>query len=113
MTVVVLNQVDTVNPFAAAECADDLRRLLDDDGLRRSPVLTSSARTGAGIDALRALLADAVTKRRARNDRLVADVEEVVEALVGDGVGRRAGRRRRRPSAAGWSRRSRPRPGCR
>ena len=33
--VVVLNQVDTVNPFAAAECADDLRRLLDDDGLRR------------------------------------------------------------------------------
>ncbi len=32
--VVVLNQVDTVNPFAAAECAEDLRRLLDDDGLR-------------------------------------------------------------------------------
>ncbi len=80
---VVLNQVDTVNPFAAAECADDLRRLIDEDGLRRSPVLTTSARTGAGIDALRGLLADAVTKRRARNDRLVADVEEVVEAMVG------------------------------
>jgi 50S ribosome-binding GTPase len=83
VTVVVLNQVDTVNPFAAAECADDLRRLIDEDGLRRSPVLTTSARTGAGIDALRGLLADAVTKRRARNDRLVADVEEVVEAMVG------------------------------
>ena len=83
VTVVVLNQVDTVNPFAAAECADDLRRLLDEDGLRRSPVITTSARTGAGIDALRGLLADAVTKRRARNDRLVADVEEVVEAMVG------------------------------
>jgi hypothetical protein len=82
VTVVVLNQVDTVNPFAAAECAEDLRRLLDDDGLRRSPVLTTSARTGAGIDALRSLLADAVVKRRARNDRLVADVEGVVEALV-------------------------------
>ena len=79
---VVLNQVDTVNPFAAAECADDLRRLLDDDGLRRSPVVTVSARSGAGIDGLRALLADAVAKRRARNDRLVADVEDVVERLT-------------------------------
>ncbi len=36
VTVVVLNQVDTVNPFAASECAEDLRRLLDDDGLRAS-----------------------------------------------------------------------------
>ena len=82
VTVVVLNQVDTVNPFAASECAEDLRRLLDDDGLRRSPVLTTSARTGAGIDGLRALLADAVSARRARNDRLVADIEEVVDSLM-------------------------------
>ena len=82
VTVVVLNQVDTVNPFAAAACADDLRRLLDEDGLRRSPVLTTSARTGAGIDGLRALLADAVVRRRARNDRLVADLEDIVEALA-------------------------------
>jgi GTP-binding protein EngB required for normal cell division len=81
VTVVVLNQVDTVNPFAAAECAEDLRRLLDEDGLRRSPLLTCSARTGAGIDGLRSLLADAVQRRRARNDRLVGDVEDVVEAL--------------------------------
>ncbi|MCY7372291.1 MAG: 50S ribosome-binding GTPase [Spirochaetaceae bacterium] len=81
VTVVVLNQVDTVNPFAAAECAEDLRRLLDEDGLRRSPVLTTSARTGAGLDGLRALLVDAVSRRRARNDRLVADVERVVEVL--------------------------------
>lgn len=82
VTVVVLNQVDTVNPFAAAECADDLRRLLDDDGLRRSPVLTTSVRTGAGLDGLRSLLVDTVARRRARNDRLVADVEDVVEALA-------------------------------
>ncbi len=81
VTVVVLNQVDTVNPFAAAECAEDLRRLLDADGLRRSPMLTCSARTGAGIDALHALLVEAVSTRRARNDRLVADVEDVAEKL--------------------------------
>ncbi|MGH8893216.1 MAG: GTPase, partial [Actinomycetes bacterium] len=82
VTVVVLNQVDTVNPFAAAECAEDLRKLLDEDGLRRSRLLTTSARTGVGLDGLRALLVDAVARRRARNDRLVADVEDVVEALT-------------------------------
>ena len=107
VTVVVLNQVDTVNPFAAAECAEDLRRLLDDDGLRRSPVLTCSARTGAGLDGLRALLADAVPARQARNDRLVADVEDgrrraaARRSRPDEPTGRRAG-----PSATGWSRRS-------
>jgi hypothetical protein len=77
----VLNQVDLLNPFAAAECAEDLRRLVDADGLRRSPVLTVSARTGSGLDELRELLAEAVTRRRARNDRLVADVEAVLVPL--------------------------------
>ncbi len=83
VTVVVLNKVDTVNPFAASECADDLRRLLDDDGLRRTPVRTCSARTGAGLDGLRQVLAETVGARRARNDRLVADVEEVLDSLSG------------------------------
>lgn len=81
VTVVVLNQVDTMNPFAAAECAADLRRLLDADGLPGSPVLTCSARTGAGVSGLRALLAETVVRRRARNDRLVADVEDVLDRL--------------------------------
>jgi GTP-binding protein EngB required for normal cell division len=82
VTVVLLNQVDTLNPFAAAECADDLRRLVDADGLRRANVLTTSARTGAGLDELRGLLAEAVTRRQARNDRLVADVEQVAYVLA-------------------------------
>ena len=82
VTVVLLNQIDTLNPFAAAECADDLRRLVALDGLRRARVLTCSARTGAGLDDVRALLASAVTRRQARNDRLVADVESVVYALA-------------------------------
>jgi GTP-binding protein EngB required for normal cell division len=80
--VVVLNQTDTVGAEAAAQCATDLRRLLDEDGLRRSPLLTTSARTGAGVDDLRSLLVEAVDRRRARNDRLVADVESVVGSLV-------------------------------
>ena len=82
VTVVVLNQTDTVAADAAAQCASDLRRLLDEDGLRRSPMLTTSARTGDGVHELRALLVEAVDRRRARNDRLIADVEAVVGALV-------------------------------
>jgi hypothetical protein len=82
VTVVLLNQIDTLNPFAAAECADDLRRLVTLDGLRRADVLTCSARTGAGLDDVRAVLASAVHRRQARNDRLVADIESVVYTLA-------------------------------
>ena len=87
VTLIVLNQTDTLNPFAAAACAEDLRRLINEDGLTRAKLLTTSARTGAGLDALRTALADAVRRRRARNDRLVADVEAVADELsagVGD-----------------------------
>jgi predicted GTPase len=81
VTLVVLNQTDTLNPFAAAACAEDLRRLIDEDGLTRAKLMTTSARTGAGLDTLRTALADAVRRRRARNDRLVADVEAVADEL--------------------------------
>ena len=82
VTVVLLNQIDTLNPFAAAACVADLARLVELDGLRRANVLTSSARTGAGLDDLRAVFAAAVTRRQAGNDRLVADLESVVYALA-------------------------------
>jgi GTP-binding protein EngB required for normal cell division len=82
VTVVLLNQIDTLNPFAAAECVDDLRRLVALDGLRRAHVLTCSARTGAGLDDVRTMVASAVTRRQASNDRLVADVESVVYSLA-------------------------------
>ena len=111
VTVVVLNQVDTINPFAAAECADDLRRLLDDDGLRRAPVLTTSARTGAGLDgAARAARRrggqapgpqrPAGGRRRGRRRRAVAL-----------GVGRGADRGRRRRAWPAGRGAGRPRPG--
>jgi 50S ribosome-binding GTPase len=82
VTVVLLNQIDTLTPVAAAEIATDLGRLVELDGLRRAQVLTCSARTGAGLDDVHALLGSAVTRRQAGNDRLVADVESVVYALA-------------------------------
>src|SRR6185369_9378756 len=98
VTVVVLNQIDTLNPFAAHACVEDLHRLVDQDGLQGANVLALSARTGSGVDSLRELVVDAVRRRRARNDRLVADLVDVVDRLevsVGPEVPATVGKRER------------------
>jgi len=78
---VVLNQVDKLTPFEAQTCADDLRRLLNDDGLGQVAIVTTSARTGAGVDELREVLAEAVQQREAFATRVTADVLHVVDDL--------------------------------
>ncbi|WP_049559905.1 YfjP family GTPase [Nonomuraea sp. SBT364] len=79
--VVVLNQIDRLPPDAVDRCLRDLRRLLDDDGLTGVPVLGVSARTGAGVPELRALLAGRVAERKAWSDRLAADVRDAAALL--------------------------------
>lgn len=79
--VVVLNQVDRLPAHAVDRCLLDLRRLLDDDGLTGVPVLAVSARTGQGVDELRALLGDRVSERRAWSDRLSADITTAADHL--------------------------------
>ena len=49
VTTVVLNQADTLSPDQVADCESDLRRLLDSEGLSETPVLMTSATTGAGL----------------------------------------------------------------
>jgi GTP-binding protein EngB required for normal cell division len=75
---VVLNQIDTLSPEQAKDCEDDLRRLLDAEGLADTPLLPVSARTGAGIDDLRALLVDVVNASHAASERISADIDSVV-----------------------------------
>ncbi len=82
VTLVVLNQVDTLNPDQAADCEADLRRLLDAEGLTETPVLVTSALTGAGLDELRLSLATAVAARRAALDRITADIEALLERFA-------------------------------
>ncbi|SFL80912.1 GTPase [Geodermatophilus ruber] len=79
---VVLNQVDRLDPAAARACLADLRALLDREGLAATPLLAVSARTGAGLGELRADLARRVSARRAATDRLTADVRDVAIALA-------------------------------
>jgi GTP-binding protein EngB required for normal cell division len=75
---VVLNQIDLLPADEVKDCENDLRRLLDAEGLTDTPLLPVSARTGAGLDELRALLVDALTANRAAGMRITADVDSVI-----------------------------------
>ncbi len=82
VVLVVLNQVDTLDEASAAVCEADLRRLLADDGLDRVRLLTTSARTGQGVGALRTVLTDLVRARSAARRRSEADVHAALRALA-------------------------------
>ena len=85
---VVLNQVDRLEPAVAQEVCTDLRGLLDREGLSATPLLAVSARTCEGLAALEAELARRVSARRAATDRLTADVRTAatgLQAHCGDG----------------------------
>ena len=91
---VVLNQSDRLGADAPRARAD-LAGLLGSSGLGDVPVLAASARTGEGLDALRAALEDRVTRREAALARLAADVGEAAAALdAAAGEGKPAGLRR-------------------
>lgn len=87
--VVVLNQADRLTPDQLARARADLRRLLDSEGLERTPVLAMSALTGEGVGELRQLLAKTVATKAMTAKRFSADVTERARALADDlGAGR-------------------------
>jgi GTP-binding protein EngB required for normal cell division len=75
---VVLNQADLLSAGQVEDCVQDLRRLLDSEGLPDVQILVTSAKNGAGIEELRKLLIEAVTARKAATARISADVDKVV-----------------------------------
>ncbi|MFE9400435.1 GTPase [Streptomyces sp. NPDC006530] len=103
---VVLNQVDRLPGDAADQVLDDLRRLLDEDGMALgehgepgASVLALSALTGQGVGELREQLGRFVRERGAAARRLAADVDAAAAELrplyVADGhpgLGERARR---------------------
>lgn len=79
---VVLNQTDRLPGEATEQVLDDLRRLLDEDGIALgeygepgATVLALSALTGDGVGELREALGQFVTERGAPARRISADVE--------------------------------------
>ena len=79
---IVLNQIDRLPPEAVSECAADLARLIEEDGLTGVRVIPVSARTKEGLDDLRRELTERVSGRRAAADRLAADVDRIAERLA-------------------------------
>ncbi|MEU5788394.1 GTPase [Micromonospora purpureochromogenes] len=81
VTLVVLNQADRLSATELPRVLDDLRRLLDADGLDGVPLLATTAVDQAGMIGLREALERAVTERQASLRRLSGDVDAVVAKL--------------------------------
>ncbi|MFH9661340.1 YfjP family GTPase [Streptomyces sp. NPDC017248] len=96
---IVLNQVDRLPGDAADQVLDDLRRLLDEDGIALgehgepgATVLALSALTGEGVGDLRETLGQFVAERGAAGRRVAADVDAAATGLRPVyATGRRAG----------------------
>ncbi len=86
VTVVVMNQIDTLPAGQRDAAMADLRRLLADGGMTEGAagvrVLAASARTGEGHDALRRELAARVQEHRAAVARLDADLDWLGQQLA-------------------------------
>ncbi|MFF8651840.1 GTPase [Streptomyces griseoluteus] len=97
--IVVLNQTDRLPAEATEQILDDLRRLLDEDGIALgeydepgATVLALSALTGDGVGDLRETLGKLVAERGAAACRVSADVDAAAADLrpvyaAGQGVG--------------------------
>jgi GTPase Era involved in 16S rRNA processing len=96
VTILVLNQIDTIAPQHRTAALDDLARILSADGLAvaRTGVVAKvtgkdagvrvmgvSARTGEGVDALRREIAARVSAHRALIDRIDADIDWIADDL--------------------------------
>jgi len=78
----LINQLDVLSPQQARECGEDLRRLLDAEGLADTPLLGVSARTGLGLAELRDWLMETVTRNRTVGDRIAADIDALVDGFA-------------------------------
>ena len=124
-SLVVLNHVDRLSTEDAWAVARDLQRLLAVDGLTQVPVMPVSARTGEGLDVLRAELAGAVSARTVAAEAVRADLVSAGRALAGalakdadprlpdaeelvELLARAAGVDARADAAAAWARGARP-----
>ncbi|HEX8008156.1 MAG TPA: GTPase, partial [Trebonia sp.] len=84
---VVLNQVDLLTPEQVTDCENDLRRLLDAEGLTDTPLLAVSARSGTGFGELRELLTEAGSANQTVGERISADIDSVVGGFTAHAAG--------------------------
>jgi GTPase Era involved in 16S rRNA processing len=80
----VLNQVDRLTPEGVKGCVDDLRRLLDSEGLRSMPLMATSATRKDGVYELRSSLIATVDRKQTMLKRLSLDVKKSAKSLAED-----------------------------
>lgn len=81
-SLVALNHTDRLSDEDTMAIVQDLQRLLGEDGLVEVPVIPVSARTGRGLDNLRAELAGAVESRTVASEAVRADLVSAGKALA-------------------------------
>lgn len=81
-TIVVLNQIDTVNEEDRPTIVADLKRLLQEDGLSEVEVFAVSTQSHAGIDELRDLLRKIVDERSIVAQKVAEDLAHISRTLL-------------------------------
>ncbi|RLV53411.1 GTP-binding protein HSR1, partial [Aeromicrobium phragmitis] len=82
-TIVVMNQIDRLATEADRQTAlTDLRRILDREGLTGVPIIATSARSGRGLDDLRAEISRRTVAKDAAVTRLTAEVRTAARELA-------------------------------
>ncbi|MBM7520283.1 GTPase [Nocardioides nitrophenolicus] len=82
VTMVVMNQVDTVAEEDRPGLLRDLRKVLVADGMRDPRVLGISARGGLGVDELRTAVRRRVEDNQHAEERMAADVDAAAATLA-------------------------------
>lgn len=94
VTLAVLNKADLLHPNDRGTVANSYKELLLADGLTNTTVITTAARTGEGIEDLKAAIAKVAKAHNAQSARIAADIQAAtgkwVPAKVAGGVDKQA-----------------------
>lgn len=104
VTLVVLNQIDKLDPAEVKPVLESLASILDRDGLPNVKISGVSATTGQGVPELRARIATVARAKAAKSARLAADVAVAGKRLAeaaGDGEAAGVHQQDRKALAAG------------
>jgi GTP-binding protein EngB required for normal cell division len=82
VTIVVLNQIDRIDYTERASALEDVRRILDDEGLEGVTLIGTSASRGDGLDELKRELASRIRAKQSARDRLESDVDAAAVSVA-------------------------------
>jgi GTP-binding protein EngB required for normal cell division len=85
VTIVVLNQIDRIDYTERPRALEDVRRILDDEGLDGVTLIGTSASRGDGVDELKRELNTRIQEKRSARERLGSDVSAAAASLASAG----------------------------